>query len=185
MKIELKKVQNLYRNWEGDSLDYKGMMYIDGIHVADVETSGDCATTNITPINKSVEKLISKARAFCKKMPPQPVPTFGSDAFIKMNLETYLYSLVDEYESLKADIAYGKKVARAMESGIVFGTEKNLRVVKFGMSITHLRELGSKGYAIIKEAIEKHVQLAKDEKIFNTNIPTEILKSAGLTKNQY
>ncbi|RPD42959.1 hypothetical protein [Chitinophaga barathri] len=187
MKIELKSIHHSETLSE-ETNAFTAKVYIDGKFAAYARNDGRGEETNIQPKDHMDWDLIKQAEQYCKTLPPGTYEFGGEQHAYSMTLESVVDDLLEQHLSKKHQQKFDRKLAKAMESGIVFGTleANSLSVIGFKMPIATLLTYPH-GSDTIKQAIERNItgQFKEGEKILNTNIPEKILREAGLMENQY
>ena len=189
MNIELKNIK-YYESFSEETLAFNANVYIEGKRAGIAKNDGRGGATYYMGDNKEGQELIRQAENYTKTLPDKHYPKDEyMEAFsIPMNLEHYIDDLLNDYLQKKDLEKNQKKVAKDMVKGIVFGKPNDNAWIVQTFSVP-LKDVLThpKGAEIISNSIAKSIfkELKDGVRILNTNIPENILKMAGLDKNQY
>jgi len=190
MKIELKNIQHSPSHSPIPSMvtqAFTASLYIEGVHVAIASNCGQGGNTDYHAIDAKYNKVIKRAEAHCKSLPPKQYPPYiigGKAMESKVTLESYINDLFYDYLNKKflaklhehqlREILYGN-----LDKSYVFG-------LRLQQTFAELPR-GPNGEETIVRLIQEKVlpQLKEGEKILNQNIPEPLLIKSGLSKGQY
>lgn len=184
MKIELKNIRHSPSLSE-ETEAFTANLYINNVHAGFAKNNGHGGNTDYSFNDERGRELIRQAEQYCEGLPPKDYPVeSGMEAFsIEMNLEHFIDNLLESYLKQKDQ----KKIEKAMENSIVFGDPNGaISRISFKVPIQKILQ-NPNGASTVSDIIAKDIlpELKPGEKLFNNNIPEQILKDAGLTINQY
>lgn len=188
MKIELKNIHHSVQLSE-ETEAFTANLYIKGNHAGFAKNNGHGGATDYYHENEKGRELIREAEAYCKTLPDKQYPKDKyMEAFsIPMNLENYIDDLVNDHIEKKEQTSFAKKMNKAMERGIVFGIAgQSFTTLAFTSPFAKVLSHPKANEIIANAIVNKVIPDLKDGNIIlNTNIPENILKEAGLKKEQY
>jgi len=186
MKIDLKNIR-YSASLSEETNAFTADVYIDGAKAAIAANRGHGASTDIAPLSEESRDLIARAEQWCKTLPPDKLELNGEEVSFPVNLESYIDALIDDYVNDKNLKSFRRKMAKAAETGIIFGiADKSYRACQFSKPIALLIQSES-GRIALKNTLVNTIlpKMEAGEQILNTNIPLAILKAAGLKEDQY
>lgn len=188
MKIELKNIKHSPSLSE-ETEAFTANLYINNVHAGFAKNNGHGGSTDYSAANDQGQRLIREAEVYCKGLPPTNYPAGnGMEAFsVDMNLEHMIDDLLNKHLTEKDLVRFNNKLNKAMEKGIMYGiAEKSFAGIVYKVPLEALLK-SPKGPDTLKATIIKDVipELKNGIIILNTNIPEDILKSAGLKEGQY
>jgi hypothetical protein len=163
MKLELKSFK-FFPTMSEETNAFSANLYFDGKLVADCKNDGFGGSTFIRPLPNG-RKLFEKAEEYAKTLPS--IQVLGMD--LEMDLENW----VDiEVERLIEETEFKKH----SNKGLCIGNGDKWGGQMVTWSGYNIKKLLSdkRGVEILSKAIEKYI--SKGYKIFNTNIPKNILE---------
>lgn len=152
-----------------ETTNFAGDLYVNGKKAARCSNSGQGGPTDIDPY-EGMKDLVSQAEIYTKTLPPHKSSL--SDAPFAMDLELWIDLQLSEIETQK-------NIARLTKKYIVFGNTENsdsLHTMGWkGVTIADM--LQPRNINALKQAIDtiKTERLKPGDKIYNTNIPHELL----------
>jgi hypothetical protein len=186
MKIELKRIEFSERMSEETNC-FTADLYIDGKKIGEASNTGKGEANSYCPYEKEGRELIRKAEKFCETMPPEKAEFNGEPFEFKMNLERYIDVLLNRHLAAMELKKFNAKIKKATGNGIVYGIpDDSFKVLSFKKSIDEIVS-----FKIWKEQLIENIKstikprLVDGVVIFNTNIPEDIFKAAGLKVSQY
>lgn len=186
MKIELKNIHYRAQLSEETSA-FSANLYINGYKAGTVSNQGHGGTTNYTPFNEKGRTLIKEAEIYCKRLPPEKYTVDGKEHQLDMDLELYIDNLINAYLKEKDLQQFRNKLKKYTDNHIVIGIPDRLfRTLRLKFPI-ELLLIHPHGRAVLTDIIKARIipNLKEKEKVLNTNIPEDTLKTAGLSPHQY
>ncbi|MBF0650774.1 hypothetical protein IR083_18285 [Dysgonomonas sp. GY75] len=174
MKIELKNIKHFYALTD-ETNAFSAKLYVNGVYTADCSDTGKGGCIDIRAV-KGRETLLKQAGEYTKSLPPVKA---GFDPELDMDLELYIGLLV---ETDIEDRELKKAIKKLEAQNIVFGKsrkepEYTWFTTKGGKKVDISVMLSR---ADTQEMLAARVAKLQGEgnRIFNTNIPDEILNAA-------
>ncbi len=182
-KVEVKKIKHLVSLSE-ETNAFTGVLYVDGVAVANCKNNGQGGSNDIYPIYTEDEKKrefyrqqIKIAQEFCNALPG--VKSDFSDSVLKMDLDFFIGLEVEKDLRKKEVQRVMKKMDKDCLKHIIILSKDKLEKFKNGES-TELpnrafgwkRPIAEIPERVVKEQVEVIKKLLKgDEFIYNTNLP--------------
>lgn len=186
MKIEIKNIQ--YSELLSEETNaFAATLYIDGRKAGTTSNAGHGGPTGYSADDENGKKLIKKAEAWCKTLPPEKFMSEGKEYSFEMNLESHIDKLLDKWLNERDLKRFQSRIKREMERGIVVGIpNESYSLWRFKMPIANYIA-NPKGLEVIKNVLINDIipTLQEGKIILNTNIPQKLLEELGLKKNQY
>jgi hypothetical protein len=184
MKIELKSISHSPSLSE-ETEAFTANIYINDINAGFAKNDGQGGNTNYYPKDEKGKELIAEAERYCKTLPPRP-SSFDPEKSFEITLEDIIDDILNKHLSEREILKFNKKMEKQMGNGVVFGIpEKSFSAIVYKIPLTTLLSRPN-GKASLTDTIKSIIPELKDGTIIlNTNIPEDILKSAGLKEDQY
>jgi len=173
MKLELKNIKvNL--SFSRETTCFQADIYVDGEKVGYAENDGNGGNTSYNAYEGKREKL-KAAEVYAQSLPSEFLEFDGEKHELKMNLELWIDTQIDEYVNAKERAKFEQKIKKMCETSVVWGTPNSDSANSMGfkgkMNLAELYRMEKGKEAIDKLVIQVKGQLKEGEIIFNTNIP--------------
>ncbi|MBT2559809.1 hypothetical protein J7E50_17960 [Pedobacter sp. ISL-68] len=186
MKIEIKNIQ--YSELLSEETNaFAATLYIEGRKAGTASNTGHGGPTGYRADDEKGKKLIERAEAWCKTLPPDKFRSEGKDYSFEMNLESHIDKLLDKWLDERDLKRFQTRIKKEMERGVVVGIpNESYSLWRFKMPLANYLKNAS-GLQVIKRALVNEIlpTLREGRIILNTNIPQKLLEESGLKKNQY
>jgi hypothetical protein len=185
MEIKLKNIHVDFRMSE-ETNAFTADLFIDGVKAGTASNRGTGGMTEVRAKDLNAVQLIKDAETWCKKLPPEIVPSndgSGKSETYPMSLDYFLDSLVDKHIEKLEDW----RVQRLTNNSIIYGVPGGVQYRRFAFNhaIAHMVQTEA-GIEALKNTILKKIlpTLGEGEKILNKNIPQAIIDKIGLPKDK-
>ena len=181
MEIVLKDIR-IDDRLSDDSTCFSATMYIDGVRAGVARNDGNGGMTDYQAFDKRGKQLIKEAEEYCRGLPPYIAVGAGSggeDVSVRMDLSILIEDLLNKHLNEKEVARFGKKLEKAMESGIVVGVpDKSFGSWQLKIPVEQYLAT-EKGRRVLKELIENRVvpDLKAGEFILNNNLPGDFVST--------